>query len=854
MENLARFPNCILLTRVGQFYESYFDQAPEVARLLGIKLASRNWGGSRVHMCGFPLAHLDRHLKVLVAQGKRFVALCEEFRRVDGFFDRRVVRIVTPGTLIDESFLNQFENNYLLSISPIGPSTEVGLAWIDVSTGEFFSQSTTLDSLRDDLVRIGPREVVLHKSMEGQPEHPLHQALGEESAAAITYVEPNSTRSPTTSPAEDAYRPQDLSVPPVYTEQETSAVQLLTTFLQSHLLELMPELASPTRESRDIRMQIDSHTLPMREGGVTGSLLSTIKRTVTSGGTRLLARWLCSPSTSVSEINARQSLVALLRDHPHLRADLADMLKGIEDVTRIVQKFLFNKGDVEDLAAIKDTIEMWMLIKGRISIEGQQHAVEDAKKDPDWNSLFSLITRMHDLHNLAQRIGMAVDGNELKKREATSTGVEEGQATDDKLQRLHDRRKELLVTRSHLESHLQEQYAAPSLTLRATGPHGLHVHIGRAKRDNQLIENSSKAIVVGQSNTTKSYFHQDWAVLGSQIVETENALFLEERRAFDTLRNEVNADAGALRRNARILDELDVALGFANLAADMNFVRPTLNDSTSYHVVNGRHPTVELGLLDQGRVFTPNTVLINETSRLHIITGPNMSGKSSLLRQTALIAILAQVGSFVPADHAELGLVDKVFSRVGAKDDLYRDRSTFMVEMLETAEILRRATHRSLVIMDEVGRGTTVKDGMAIAFATVHHLYHINKCRALFATHFHEVADMLGYSETTKGAKSDSFRNIGFFCTGLDELEDGRFAYSHRLKPGVNRDSHGLKVAQLAGMPPSVVQLASTALDWMNMRGGHWISNRDDLRALGQDLSLSPPSSSSSSSSPRQTS
>jgi DNA mismatch repair ATPase MutS len=290
----------MILSRHSLLSQSYFDQAPEVARLLGIKLASRSWGGSRVHMCGFPLAHLDRHLKVLVAQGKRFVALCEEFRRVDGFFDRRVVRIVTPGTLIDESFLNQFENNYLLSISPIGPSTEVGLAWIDVSTGEFFSQSTTLDSLRDDLVRIGPREVVLHKSIEGQQEHPLHQALGEESAAAITYVEPNSTRSPTTSLAEDAYDPQDLSTPPVYTEQETSAVQLLTTFLQSHLLELMPELASPTRESRDTRMQIDSHTLraleikeAMREGGVTGSLLSTIKRTVTNGGTRLLARWLC---------------------------------------------------------------------------------------------------------------------------------------------------------------------------------------------------------------------------------------------------------------------------------------------------------------------------------------------------------------------------------------------------------------------------------------------------------------------------------------------------------------------------------------------------------------------------------
>ncbi|CCM02791.1 uncharacterized protein FIBRA_04902 [Fibroporia radiculosa] len=281
------------------------------------------------------------------------------------------------------------------------------------------------------------------------------------------------------------------------------------------------------------------------------------------------------------------------------------------------------------------------------------------------------------------------------------------------------------------------------------------------------------------------------------------------------------------------MDELDVTVAFANLAVEMHFVRPVITDSPVYHVVNGRHPTVELGLLATGRVFTPNTVKMDPDSRLHVITGPNMAGKSTFLRQTALIAILAQSGSFVPADGAEIGLVDRVFSRIGARDDLFRDRSTFMVEMLETSEILRRATPNSLVIMDEVGRGTTVDDGLAIAFAAVHHLIKVNRCRALFATHFHELADMLGCSDNNKG--QGPFSNVKFFCTDVDETEDGYFTYAHRLKPGVNRDSHGLKTAQLAGLPNSTVEVAKGALSWLKeKRGG--ARHPHELQALGKAL------------------
>ena len=313
--NRARFPDCILLTRVGQFYEvhstsrldywsltivfisikSYFDQATEVARLLGIKLASRSWGGSRVHMCGFPLGHLDRHLKVLVPQRKRFVALCEEFKVPDGF-ERRVVRIVTPGTLIDESFLDHYENNYLVAIS-MGGSDSIGLAWIDVSTGEFFSQSSTIGELRDDLARISPKEVVLEKSLKSDKDHPLHRILGVDFASTTSYASFECDLPPE--------RPIIDGTPTFisggsYGPDEMAAIRLLTSFLKTHLLEIMPELPVPVHQSVETRMQIDSHTIAgleikrvMDGGGVKGSLLSTIKRTVTSGGTRLLSRWLC---------------------------------------------------------------------------------------------------------------------------------------------------------------------------------------------------------------------------------------------------------------------------------------------------------------------------------------------------------------------------------------------------------------------------------------------------------------------------------------------------------------------------------------------------------------------------------
>ncbi|KAF6766398.1 MutS2 protein [Ephemerocybe angulata] len=821
-DNLLRFPHCLLLTRVGQFYESYFDQANEIAHLLNIKLTSRKWNGGRVPMCGFPLLHLDKHLKTLVQHHHRFVAMCEEFPKHSNVgekeFERRVTRIVTPGTLIDEPFLNTFENNYLLSVYLGSGKYDVGLAWIDVSTGEFFSKGARLDTLKDELARIGPREVVLLPCEQDDPINDVVSLLKEE---GIFY-----SFAPFAAPEK---------VPP-NANPETASILLLSDYLQNNLMENAPSLNPPLHESDSTRMQIDAHTIKSLEikesayeGGAKGSLVSVVRRTSTDSGCRLLARRLCCPSTSLTEIEGWQSSVAFFLKRPHLRADLIEKLKEMGDIGRIVQRFILKRGDISDLLSVKKTIDLWEDVIKCLELENK---MESRQMSQEWAQADLFRKRMHNLGKLSARINDTVidtadvqtlgDEDEnaasLDSAPASATLEKPGRWTikhgfSPTLAAFHSGLDELSKQKDELEDRLRVAFDAPSLTLRASPSQGMHVHVGRSRRDSKLLDIDPSFVKMSQSASTKCYFYAPWSELGTKITGATTSLIQAEKEAFETLRGEVVSNASLLRNNAAIIDEMDVSIGFAALAEELKLVQPVLTEEKVYHVVNGRHPSVEMGLLVSGRTFTSNTVEMTPTSNMHIITGPNMAGKSTALRQTALIAILAQVGSFVPADSATIGVIDKLFTRIGAKDDLFRDRSTFMVEMLETADILRRATPRSLVIMDEVGRGTTVKDGLAIAFASIHHLVTQNQSNCLFATHFHELADMIGCSSTWGG--KGVFSNVRFYCTDVNEIDDSRFAYSYRLQPGVNRDSHGLKVARLAGLPPSALQVASKTLSWL---------------------------------------
>ena len=551
---------------------------------------------------------------------------------------------------------------------------------------------------------------------------------------------------------------------------------------------------------------------------------------------------------SLSTINDRLDLVDEMIHYPELRQNIVKLLEQTYDTLRLVTKFTLGRGDADDLIELSKTILITADIitflqehtKTRKSAEqGPDETTADGRRQPllalerraQISEPLKLAKRIHDaideeglseqhrveddeaaaMESLAQDVlGREAGEEDLKKMPKriqpkphaitpSFRGPTDGRddiwimksTASATLGRLHSTLNSMNEEKTRLEQELRNELGADSLTLKWT-PNLAHIAHVKGKDVSRVKSHYPKSL--SSSKSTRSFQIPEWTKLGTQLDETRFRIRREEQKVLTAIREDVVRNLVKLRRNAAVLDELDVACAFAALASEKGFVRPVLNTGVSHHIIGGRHPVVESGLGEQGRKFTANDCLIGSPERIWLITGPNMAGKSTFLRQNALISILAQTGSFVPAEYAEIGLVDKVFSRVGSADNLYQDQSTFMVEMLETAVILKQATERSVVIMDEVGRGTTPEDGVAVGYACLHHLYHVNKCRTLFATHFHKLADM------TKG-----FEELGCYCNDVAEEEDGTFSYVYRLRKGVNRRSHALKVARVAGKYSSLV-------------------------------------------------
>lgn len=717
----------------------------------------------------------------------------------------------------------------------------LGLAWLDLSTGHFFTQSTTLAALPSLLARISPREIVLDECFRTVHDRDIAPILREE-LHLVTYV-----KTPKAQPIFEWSQMLESPVP-VKQEDEFSPLEIaacsallhyVKTRLQSSAMKLQPPL-----RQLDV-MGVDKNTLKaleikttIRDDLFTGSLLHTVRRTITKGGARLLDSWLTSPSTSLAVINSRLDLVGYMLHDESLRERLTILLRRCHDSHRLLQKFAFGRGDPDDLLALAATVcatgdlaatldqdsrddESIKAMMVRIDLDGptvlsdrikeaideegivQRHEIEDMEAEEIQTLAHAVITSE----------GSEDDFNILRKgeRKKKTASIREHYSDSSEawimkpgasptLQSFHRDLTKLSEEKEALAKDLSSRLGVASLTLRFTPGLGHICHVKGKDMKKELTSVRS----VSSSKSTRSFHHPEWTNLGQRIDQCRLHIRAEEQRVLNNIREQVIANIIKLRRNAAVLDELDVACSFATLAAEKNWTRPILNQTTTHKVIAGRHPTVEGGLEEEGRSFTTNDCFVGDVQRSWVITGPNMAGKSTFLRQNALITILAQVGSYVPAQYAELGIVDQIFSRVGSADNLYSDQSTFMVEMLETANILKNATPRSFVIMDEVGRGTTPQDGIAVAFASLHHLYHINKCRTLFATHFHVLADMVKQDGVMHG--------IGFYCTDVQEDGDG-FRYVHRLREGVNRQSHALKVAKLAGLPEEAINIAKGVLD-----------------------------------------
>ncbi|EHK15646.1 uncharacterized protein TRIVIDRAFT_39057 [Trichoderma virens Gv29-8] len=883
--NMDKFETCVLLTRVGSFYELYFENAEEYAALLNLKLTSKKTNAGPVPMVYSNLCFPQRILKILVQDLNRHVAVAEEFPndasekiKSGGLMhDRRVTRIITPGTLIDENFIDPYANNYIMAIhvsqgalaenaqsdassshqgsdATVANSTPLGLAWLDLSTGQFFTQSATLSSLPSILSRIAPREVVLEQSFELKKDHDVFSILTDdrhlvtfsphESLANIDdwapYLESEISQAARTS----------------FTDDEVTAGGLVLSYVKNRLQGMSMKLQPPLRYENMQTMSIDKNSLraleikqTIRDGFFRGSLLHAIRRTVTKSGARLLNEWLGSPSTSLEVIEARQDLVARFIKSSDLRDSLIVLLRRSHDCQRLVQKFAMGRGEPDDLLGIAHTIraaeEITTLLKEEL---GQ----ENTSSSPDCLAKLASRIELGDTLKLAYRIQESIDEEGIAqqqvvrdseaeeimalaqnivssegsqddaaalakgKRKKPSTireqyGEDNGPwimkpAASKELQNLHDDLALLLKDKDTLGEELRKRLGAASLTLKWVSSLGHIAHI-KGKDAKNLTEIKA----VSSSRSTRSLHIAEWTALGQRIDQAKFRIRREEQRVFYALRERVVKNLVKLRRVAAVLDEIDVVTSFAKLAIEQNFVRPKLNDSTTHVIIGGRHPTVEGSLLEKGRRFVRNDCVIGPPPNglVWLITGPNMAGKSTFLRQNALITIMAQIGCYVPAKHAEIGIVDAIFSRVGSADNLYHDQSTFMVEMLETAQILRQATPRSFVIMDEIGRGTTPEDGTAISFACLHHLVTVNQCRTLFATHFHDITDLAvaeGFCHPQTGL-------VQTYCTDIKENEDGSFVYVHKLRPGVNRQSHALKVARLAGLPQHAIDIARNALD-----------------------------------------
>lgn len=547
-----------------------------------------------------------------------------------------------------------------------------------------------------------------------------------------------------------------------------------------------------------------------------------------------------------------------------LRDDVVQLLKRSYDAQRLVQKFSLGRGDPDDLICLARAIEASREIRRVLSDKKPVHPdpVAAKKMGKPSNCLDIMISRLYldGPTTLADRIIEAIDEEGLMQKQriedSTAAGAaqlaqeviaSEGLPEDidsmpkkvrskniskaglsaelesdfdtwimrreasETLRKLHEGLENLMNEKSALTQRLRDAVGSNALSLKWTPGLGHICHIKGGKISQSALEELGVTRSVSSTKSTRSFYLPVWSHLGTRIDHAKVQIRQEEQRIFEDLRRGVILNLVKIRRNAAVMDELDVACSFAILAQEQRMVRPILNKGTAHKIVGGRHPTVKLGLEEHGRQFVSNDCFLGEGERIWLITGPNMAGKSTFLRQNALITILAQVGSFVPAEYAEIGVVDQIFSRIGAADDLFRDQSTFMVEMLETAAILKQATPSSFVIMDEVGRGTTPEDGTAIGFACLHHLYHVNRCRTLFATHFHALADM-----------TCDFKELGTYCTDIKETSSGAFSFVHRLRKGVNRESHALKVAQLAGLPNEAINIAKDALRDMRTNSGQF--------------------------------
>jgi len=814
----------LLFYRMGDFYELFFADAAKAAEALDIALTKRGKHlGEDIPMCGVPVHAAESYLEKLIRKGHR-VAVCEQVedpaeakkRGSKAVVKREVIRLVTPGTLTEDALLEARASNLLAALGRSG--ADFAIASADMSTGEFSVSAVARDEIATELARLGPRELLIPDALFAQEDF---ATLFKSQATALSPLPGSRFDSASGERAlKSHYNMLSLDGLGAFSRAELSAAGALIAYLELTQKGAKVALQRIARLSPSHFMGIDAATRRNLEltqtlaGQRSGSLLAGMDRTVTASGARLLAARLAAPLTDVRAIGARHDAVEAFSKDSELRRRARGALRAAPDIARALGRLSVARGGPRDLANLRDGMEAARALRDSLrkdSLAGEAlEAVEALAQN------IALVSRLSDRLEF-----LLVDEPPYLSRDGgfIKAGAH---APLDEMRSLRDESRRVIAS---LEGKYRQQSGVAQLKIKHNGVLGYFIEVTQAHADKLISDRDTFRHRQTMAGAVR-FSTDELASLASRIAEAGESALALEAGLFDEMVTLALEHGAALSSIADALAVLDVAASLGELAVAARFVRPRMDNGLSFAISRGRHPVVEAALqAANAGSFVPNDCDLspNAKGRLWLVTGPNMAGKSTFLRQNALIAIMAQMGSFVPAEAAHIGIVDRLFSRVGAGDDLAAGRSTFMVEMVETAAILNQATPRSLVILDEIGRGTATYDGLAIAWAAAEHLHEANKSRALFATHYHEMV-----------ALAERLKAMACYTMKVREWND-TIVFLHEVVPGVADRSYGIHVAKLAGLPQAVVARAEEVLRALEEgREGHKpLARIDDLPLFG---------------------
>jgi DNA mismatch repair protein MutS len=782
-----KYPGAIVLFRLGDFYETFDDDARLTAKELEIVLTSREMGkGHRVPMAGIPYHALDSYLARLINRGHK-VAICEQVTKpgeTKGLVERDVVRVVTPGTVVEPSLLDSKKNNYLVGL--VVGEEGAGLAYIDITTSEFATTQLPLQRVIPELERLKPTEVIVADSAE-LPDVGLTALVTrlddywfEMETARRTVLDHFGVATL------DGYGCANLPL-------AVSAAGAVVHYIQETQKGVLGQLARLSTYSTDSFMALDVQTQrnlelfqSNRTGAVAGSLLSIIDLTRTAMGGRLLKRWLGQPLLDITELVKRQDAIGWFSDNTVVRSQTVSLLGGVADIERLINRVRSNIATPRELVSLRRSLEV----------------IPELKKTLDGGSVGWLREGLKPRRDVIELISGTIV-------EQPPASLDEGgvvrPGVSDELDDLRLAAKDSKQYLANLERQERERTGIKSLKVGYNRVFGYYIEVSKANLRQVPQEYIRKQTLVGGER----FFTPELKEYESRILNAQERIAELESEIFHRVCRQVADTSEAVLAAADTLANIDVLCGLAEVAVRYSYVRPELTTGNVLAVKEGRHPVVEWSLADGS--FVPNDIyLSNDDAQLVVLTGPNMSGKSTYLRQVALIVLLAQIGSFVPAASATIGLVGRIFTRIGAREDITIGQSTFMVEMVETANILNNATPRSLIILDEIGRGTSTYDGLSIARAVAEYIHNYPGlgAKTLFATHYHEMVELANFLPRVKN-----------FNVAVSE-KGGEVTFLYKIVPGGVDKSYGIHVARLAGLPKSVIHRAQEVLEELEENGG----------------------------------